>query len=538
MVRLLGHGRWKGLPFLILEFIPGGTLKDAIAQFRAEGRLYDFPRALSWFLEVLEGLEEVHRLGLVHRDIKPSNILLNERGKAVLADLGIFKRVGHETTSLTATGSGLGTYAYMAPEQWENPSQVDQRADLYSLGVTFHEVLTCQLPFGRWQPPSQLNPALPPAFDALLEKLLAHRAEDRFGSVAEVFQAVALSGLISGAPPVAQPRIRSAGPPLADVLPRESVPPTEAVAGAVNINELAAANAPQTVVDQPPIVSRRWTAGWQGTRAGLFLGLAAAMLLASALFVIQLATLQKGRGTGPSAQPAITAEQLSALESGASTPERMNSAPGSAQESSPLRDATPGQLLRRCKAEFLCGHCGPVWSAAFSPDATKILTGSLDTTARLWDANTGKVLRVFQGHEENVTSVAFSPDGTKILTGSDDKTARLWRATGGSELLAFAHERAVVGVGFIKRGKITVTAIFGPKIHFWDAVTYQPILTLCCVDQVGEWLVFAPDGRFDASPGATKYLGLFDPETGKQLSDEEMERYRTPGLAREILAGY
>ncbi|HXN88172.1 MAG TPA: hypothetical protein VN890_02260, partial [Methylocella sp.] len=91
----------------------------------------------------------------------------------------------------------------------------------------------------------------------------------------------------------------------------------------------------------------------------------------------------------------------------------------------------------------------PITSVAFSPDGVRVLTGSYDNTARLWDAATGKEIRAFKGHVGSVTSVAFSPDGARVLTGSGDATARLWAAATGEELRAFkGHDLPVSSVAF------------------------------------------------------------------------------------------
>jgi serine/threonine protein kinase len=106
---------------------------------------------------ICEALQFAHDEGILHRDVKPENILLDAKGRVKIADFGIAKLVGEPrpVTKLTATGAAIGTPNYMAPEQIEHPEDVDQRADIYSLGVVFYEMLTSELPIGRFVPPSK-----------------------------------------------------------------------------------------------------------------------------------------------------------------------------------------------------------------------------------------------------------------------------------------------------------------------------------------------------------------------------------------------
>ena len=105
---------------------------------------------------ICEALQYAHDQGIVHRDIKPENILIDRSGSPRIADFGLALLTGPSTeTRLTKTAEVMGTPQYMAPEQIERPADVDHRADIYSLGVVFYEMLTGELPVGRFPPPSQ-----------------------------------------------------------------------------------------------------------------------------------------------------------------------------------------------------------------------------------------------------------------------------------------------------------------------------------------------------------------------------------------------
>ena len=120
----------------------------------------------------------------------------------------------------------------------------------------------------------------------------------------------------------------------------------------------------------------------------------------------------------------------------------------------------------------LYGHTGPVTSVSFSPDGTRIVTGSADQTAKVWDARTGTALLELKGHTGAVTSVSFSPDGTRIVTGSEDQTAKVWDARTGTPLLDLkGHTDGVTSVSFSPDGTRIVTGSRDQTAKVWDART-------------------------------------------------------------------
>jgi len=163
-----GHTE-DGLYYFIMEFIDGTDLRHVI-----QSGALSATEALAIVPQVCDALQFAHEEGIVHRDIKPENILLDKKGRVKIADFGLAKLLDKPATvyTLTQAGQRMGTPHYMAPEQIEHPGQVDHRADIYSLGVVFYEMLTGELPLGMFAPPSQKVQV-----DVRLDRVVLHSLE-------------------------------------------------------------------------------------------------------------------------------------------------------------------------------------------------------------------------------------------------------------------------------------------------------------------------------------------------------------------------
>lgn len=152
IVSVYDFGQTGDLYYLMMEHVDGVNLREAMRAGR-----FSPTEALQIVPKICEALHYAHEQNILHRDIKPENILLDSKGNVKIADFGIAKLMGEpgkNNLTLTSTGQTLGTPHYMAPEQIENPTEVDHRADIYSLGVVLYELLTGELPLGRFEVPS------------------------------------------------------------------------------------------------------------------------------------------------------------------------------------------------------------------------------------------------------------------------------------------------------------------------------------------------------------------------------------------------
>ena len=209
IVTLHDFGQAGGFFYLLMEFVDGVNLRQAMKVGR-----FTPAQALAIVPKICEALQFAHNEGILHRDIKPENILLDSKGRVKIADFGIAKLLeagdsplgqpeltgSAHPANLTETGKVLGTPQYMAPEQIEHPQDVDQRADIYSLGVVFYEMLTGELPIGRFAPPSEKS-AVDARVDEVVLRTLEKERERRQQSAGEVkTQVETITGASPGAP--------------------------------------------------------------------------------------------------------------------------------------------------------------------------------------------------------------------------------------------------------------------------------------------------------------------------------------------------
>ena len=252
-----------GLFYFVMEYVDGVNLRQAIQAGPVNPK-----QALAIVPQICDALEFAHDEGVVHRDIKPENILIDKRGRVKIADFGLAKLLGQETAEhgLTATQQVMGTLRYMAPEQMEGAKAVDHRADIYSLGVVFYELLTGELPIGRFAPPSK-KVQIDVRLDEVVLRALEEKPEHRYQHASDVKTAIEQASIVQQVPQPLAPSAMSGS--AADLLPRLTVVVISGVVACLTM-AAGAALAAFAVLSESPASGEFW--GWMGGAFGCFFG--------------------------------------------------------------------------------------------------------------------------------------------------------------------------------------------------------------------------------------------------------------------------
>ncbi|MEQ8764492.1 MAG: serine/threonine-protein kinase [Planctomycetota bacterium] len=181
VVSVYDYGDRDGLCFLVMELVEGVNLRQMI-----DAKTLTAAEALALVPQICEALQYAHDQGVIHRDVKPENILVTRQGLVKIADFGLAKLIRDEGNGrLTQTEQIMGTPHYMAPEQMANTSNVDHRADIFALGVVFYELLTGELPMGRFEPPSK-RVAIDVRLDDVVLRTLEREPSRRYQKASEL----------------------------------------------------------------------------------------------------------------------------------------------------------------------------------------------------------------------------------------------------------------------------------------------------------------------------------------------------------------
>lgn len=480
-----------GLPRIFMDYIDGGNLKDWLKRGTIKPGQWEMIIDLA--IQACHGLQYAHERGLVHRDVKPSNMLMTGDGRLVMTDFGIVKIegfldiqsapfsqgfTGRET--LTRTGSTMGTPEYAAPEMWLDARLVDQRADIYSLGVILFELSCGRRPFDdgtHSEPPHVLierhlsapapdpcthNERIPPALADLTRRCMAKDPKDRPESVAVISEKLAnLYQAVTGreyqrpAPGGTQLRagaLNNKGVSLWELGDHERAYQAWDEALRMDAHHAEALynrslmQWRDAAITDLEVARRLSEASKASPYAKLYLGYIQLERLAahSAEREIESALQHPQVRREASAWRALGESRTiqgkresadEAYQQGLSVGYADEGPPGTSAGSrtgSTQSDQRSISSWLRCVRTFaLRRDAGYALCVAVTPDGQFVLSGSLGGTIRMWRFSSGGYLRAFKGHEGAVYALAVTSDGRYFVSGGVDHTVRVWHLSTG-----------------------------------------------------------------------------------------------------------
>lgn len=169
-------------PFLVMQLAPNGNLRRLLEH----GERPPLKVSLKYFLQMLHALNAAHDQGIIHGSLKPENVVLDHAGNSLMTDFGISQIVERDSGGGNQVYVGVGSVAYMSPEQFQDPNLATVQSDIYSLGIMFYEMLTGKVPGRRSPMPSSFYPDIPRALDDIFDRMSMDREEDRYDSVEQI----------------------------------------------------------------------------------------------------------------------------------------------------------------------------------------------------------------------------------------------------------------------------------------------------------------------------------------------------------------
>jgi serine/threonine protein kinase len=528
IVRILDFDVTNGLPFLVMDCCPNGTLR----QRHVKGDHVPLPTVVTYVQQIADALQYAHENKIIHRDIKPENMLLGHRNILLLSDFGI-AATAHSTSSMS-TQIPVGTIPYMAPEQIQ--AQARPASDQYALGIVVYEWLCGTRPFeGSYTeifakhmmtPPPPLRekvPTLPPEVEQVVLTALAKDPKDRFATIQAFATALDLASQTKPLTPV--PPQPTPVPPLPTPPPVSTVPalPVTPVQTQGEMNTPADAQprwvymAPEQIKRPPASMPRtpkhRPTLQLQLTRRKVLIGLATTGVVAAGggavwwilaphigtlLFTYKDSDYVRAVAWSPDGKRIASGSFPQSLDG-----EHIASGPGDVQ----VWDAVSGDHVYTKAGDVGAVAWSPdgkriasgggavqVWDAmdgshvytfhglsgwvdamAWSPDGKCIASGSdsgvgVVGAVQVWDAVNGGNVYTYNGHSDMVLAVAWSPDGKRIASGSNDHTVQVWNAVNGKNVYMYkGHSGMVSAVAWSLDGKRIASGSYDKTVQVWEA---------------------------------------------------------------------
>ncbi|MCI0395546.1 MAG: serine/threonine protein kinase [Chloroflexi bacterium] len=589
IVPIYDYGEHAGQPFIVMRYMPGGSLAD---------RLHQGPLPVGEAATILQrlggALDRAHAQGIIHRDLKPGNILFDQYGDAYLSDFGI-ARLAEATVSLTG-GGVIGTPAYMSPEQVYGDRPLDGRSDIYALGVILFEMLTGEVPYQADTPAKLMlkhilepvprirvvKPELPDDCEAMIEKALAKEPELRYPTATAMAQELITQASptrpSAPPPPAPPPPVASLATPTEPTESLTAVMPPEVTAGAEEAKpdtvlatpaEMAApavaAAAAATPGEAGPQVSRRrsipvWGWGWVVVGLFAFVLCGGASLLGSRLLMGGAAAVAEATREATAEEVAAALTEPSTEGGGVIAPteeavagEEAADGAGQYEEGAwlgrglvtQLAVSPDGNTIAAAGSvgiwlydpatlepyQLLVGHEGLVTSVSWSPDGSQLASGGYDNYVKIWDVASGQYVEAFDAHSL-VYSVAWSPDGQYIAAGGYEGFAQVWSAADGLEVATLeGHEGPIRSVAWSPDSTWLASAGEDGSIRLWHPLSGEEIYSIQEHEGLVESIAWSLDGALLYSASDDDTVRVWDTVSGEEINEWQAHDYGLIGLA-------